>query len=336
MVGVTIVVFFLFHLLPGDPAQLLAGQYADLEERERIRQELGLDRPLMAQLAHYLNDLSPIGIHENSEAATKKYGYQQLLDLGNKALVIKAPYLRTSFQTYRPVAALLIEHLWGSLWLALPALLVASVGGIFLGLSAAISKGKWIDHLVNLWAVIGFSTPSFVIAIFAALIFGYYLSEYTGLNLTGSLWQIGPDGKEVLQLQNMILPVLALSIRPMALIAQLMRESMLDTLNRDYIVTAKAKGLRRRQIIFKHALRNALNPLITSISGWMGTLLAGTFFVEYIFSWKGLGLRTIQAIQMLDFPVVMGAILTFSAVFILINMIADLLQAWCDPKIELS
>lgn len=144
------------------------------------------------------------------------------------------------------------------------------------------------------------------------------------------------SGEKYLTLKNLILPALTLGIRPLAIITQLMRSSMLDTLNQDYIRTAYAKGLSKNLVIWKHALRNALNPVITAITGWFAELLAGAFFVEYIFGWKGIGKITVDALEKLDFPVVMGSVLISSAFFIFINIAADLLYGIVDPRVRIQ
>jgi peptide/nickel transport system permease protein len=154
--------------------------------------------------------------------------------------------------------------------------------------------------------------------------------------MTGSLFDTDPFEGRRMQLQNLILPAITLGIRPLAIITQLTRSSMLDVLDQDYIRTAYAKGLSKRKIVWKHALRNALNPVITAITGWFAELLAGAFFVEYIFGWKGIGKVTVDALAKLDFPVLMGSVLVTSSFFILINILADLLYGLVDPRIRIQ
>ncbi len=173
-------------------------------------------------------------------------------------------------------------------------------------------------------------------AIVIAYLFGFVLSDYTGLSMTGSLFDTDPFAGRQIQFRNLILPAITLGIRPLAIITQLTRGAMLDVLNQDYIRTAYAKGLGANAVIWKHALRNALNPVITAVTGWFAELLAGAFFVEYIFGWKGIGKLTVDALENLDFPVVMGSVLISSSFFILINMLADLLYGIVDPRIRKS
>ena len=152
--------------------------------------------------------------------------------------------------------------------------------------------------------------------------------------MTGSLWTSSVyDGKKI-AFKNIILPALTLGLRPLAIITQLTRSSMIEELSRDYIRTARAKGLPQYIVIFKHTLKNAINPVITAISNWLATLIAGAFFVEYVFSWSGLGLTTIQSISQRDFPVIMGAILVVAAVFVIITIVVDLIYAVLDPRVR--
>lgn len=185
-------------------------------------------------------------------------------------------------------------------------------------------------------SVLGISAPSFFMGIVLAYLFGFVLSPYTGLHMTGSLFQIDPFTGKELQLKNLILPAITLGIRPLAIITQLTRSSMLDVLDQDYIRTAYAKGLSRKVVIFRHALRNALNPVITAITGWFAELLAGAFFVEYIFGWKGIGKVTVDALEKLDFPVVMGSVLITATFFIIVNILADLLYGVVDPRVRVK
>lgn len=335
--GVILVVFILFHALPGDPVAMLAGQRTDIATRESIAEELGLNKPLYQQFLLYLNDLSPLSIHENTSKNKEKYAYHILFHLmDNKIAVVKRPYLRRSFQTNKRVDEILLENIGSTFWLAFAAMLMSTVLGILLGIVAALNQNSWIDHSILSLSVLGISVPTFLSAILFAIIFGYYLSDWTGLNLTGQLWVNHPVYGRQLHLENIILPAVTLGIRPLSIIIQLTRSSMLDVLSKDYIRTAKAKGLGKTKIYLKHAFKNAINPVITAVSGWLASLMAGAFFVEYIFDWKGLGFVTIKAVQSLDFPVVMGSTLLIAVIFILINIFVDILYAAVDPRIRLN
>lgn len=330
MAGVVIVVFFLFQGF-GDPSRLIMGQTADAATQQSIRKELNLDQPKWKQFLTYINDVSPVAIHTDEEIRQKQL--KGIFIGGSTNLVFKVPYLRRSYQSKRDVWDVLTEALPGTVILAIAAMFIAILVGIPLGILAAVKKNTWMDTSSIFVSVLGISAPSFFMGIVIAYIFGFVLSQYTGLSMTGSLFDTDPFTGRHIVLSNLILPAITLGIRPMAIITQLTRSAMLDVLNQDYIRTAYAKGLGTRAVIWKHALRNALNPVITAVTGWFAELLAGAFFVEYIFGWKGIGKITVDALENLDFPVVMGSVLISSFFFIVINILADVLYGIVDPRV---
>jgi len=337
LLGVVTLVFFLFHVLPGDPARLTMGQRSDLQSLENVRREMNLDKPVFTRYLLFLNDLSPVSIHKNDAAEKLRYGFVKLVPLPNdKCLALKYPYLGRSYRTKREVGAVLAEALPGTMILALAAMTIATVFGLFLGVLAALRKGSWVDTSAIAASVAGISMPSFFAGLIIAYVFGYLLSDFTGLNMTGSLWEYDPYTGRHLALQNLILPAIALGIRPLAIITQLTRSALLDVLSQDYIRTAYAKGLSRSKVVWRHALPNALNPVVTAISGWLAELLAGSFFIEYIFGWKGVGKITVDALDKFDFPLVMGSVLLTAFIFIVINLITDMLYGWLDPRVRLQ
>ena len=307
LVGVVILVFFLFQGF-GDPSRLIMGQTGDAATQANIRKELYLDQPKWKQFFYYVNDVSPISIHSSNDIKEKKL--RGLFVGGESKVGLKVPYLRKSYQTKKEVGSLLSEALPGTLILAFAAMLIAVVIGIPLGVLAAVKKGSWMDTSSVFASIVGISAPSFFMGIIIAYIFGFLLSDWTGLHINGNWFDVDEiTGERKWTLHNLILPAFTLGIRPLAIITQLTRSAMLDVLNQDYIRTAYAKGLGKMQVIWKHALRNALNPVITAVTGWFAELLAGAFFVEYIFGWKGIGKVTVDALEKLDFPVVMGSVL---------------------------
>ena len=333
--GAVVVVFFIFNVLPGDPVAMMAGQRTDVATREMITRELGLDQPLHVQLVHYVNDLSPLSFHKDTEENLKKYEYTRMIPLGESSLVLKVPYLRRSFQTNRKVSDIIVSNIEGTFWLAFAAMLFATLMGIMLGVIASLRQNSWLDHSMVALSVFGISAPSFVIGAIMSMVFGAWLSEYTGLNPSGSLWEYSVYG-ESLQLKNIILPAFTLGLGPLSIITMLTRSSMVEVMAQDYIRTARAKGLPYYLIILKHALKNALNPVITAVSGWLASLMAGAFFVEKIFNWQGIGLVTIEAVMNLDFPVVMGTTIFVALTFIIVNILVDILYAAIDPRVRLS
>jgi peptide/nickel transport system permease protein len=341
--GVITVIFFLFNVLPGDPATIMLGQRANKEAIEAIHKDLGTDRPIMEQYALYLNDLSPISIHNNNNNKSiwflnpEKYSWTPLITFGkNKSLVAKLPYLRRSYITKRRVSDIIIETLPETAVLAFTSIVIASIVGIFLGIISAIKRNTIYDRMSLVLAVLGMAAPSFFVGLIIAWLFGYVLADYTGLSPTGSLYDIDVWDGEKLKLKNLILPSITLGIRPLAIVVQLMRSSLLDVMGQDYIRTAKAKGLSMYAIIIKHALKNALNPVVTAISGWFAGLMAGAVFVEYIFSWKGIGYEVFEALTKNDLPVVMGATLIFATIFVITNIFVDIAYGVLDPRVRVK
>lgn len=331
LIGVVMLVFFLFQGF-GDPARLVMGETGDAKTLNNIRHELNLDQPKWKQFLLYLNDVSPISIYSNKVIISKNI--KGLKIGGENKLVFKLPYLRTSYQTKKSVGSILMEALPGTFILAFTAMFIAILIGIPLGVLAATHKNTWMDSAAVFSSVVGISAPSFFMGIIIAYVFGFLLTDYTGLHITGSWFDIDQNGVKRLTLQNLILPAITLGIRPLAIITQLTRSSMLDVLDQDFIRTAYAKGLSPRTIIWKHALRNALNPVITAITGWFAELLAGAFFIEYIFGWRGIGKVTVDALEKLDFPVVMGSVLITATFFIIVNILSDIIYGIIDPRVR--
>lgn len=332
LLGVAVLVFVMFQGF-GDPARMVAGQSGDAKTLENIRKDLYLDQSKWKQFTGYLNDVSPLCVYSAEEIEKKKL--RGIFFGGRIKFGLKIPYLRRSYQTKKEVGELLMDALPGTLILAFTAMLFATLVGITLGVIAALKKGTWMDNSALFASIAGISVPSFFMAILIAYFFGVVLHSWTGLNLSGNWFEVDEvTGERYLVLKNLILPAFTLGIRPLAIITQLTRSSMLDVLGQDYIRTAYAKGLTVRSVIFGHALRNALNPVITAISGWFAELLAGAFFIEYIFGWRGVGKLTVEALEKLDYPVVMGTVLLSACVFIIINFLTDLLYRLADPRVS--
>ena len=339
--GVITVIFLLFNILPGDPARMMLGQNETAEQVAIVKKKYGFDKPLGKQYLYYLNDLSPLSFHsKNPEDYTflseNKYTFSKLFIIGGTEVVIKFPYLRESFQKNgKKVSAVIAETLPNTFVLAVSAIFIAMLLGVLLGILSAMFKDGWIDKIIQLFSTLGMSVPSFFSAIIFAWLFGFVLHKYTGLNMTGSLYEVDDFGAgKYIQWKNLILPAFVLGIRPLAVVSQLMRNSLLEVMSTDYIRTAKAKGLALFAIIRKHALKNALNPVVTAISGWFASMLAGAVFVEFIFGWNGLGKEIVDALNTLDLPVIMGAVIIIATLFIIINIFVDVIYGWLDPKIR--
>ena len=301
MILVVCIITGIIFLAPVDPAQLTFGQRSDVNTVKAKTMELGLDQPLYVQLGRYLADLSPVSIIPLTVENERKYKYSQicLLEQGD-ALVLKWPYLRESYQTGRPVTEILGDAIPSTVALACSAMLMAIFLGVFLGVLAALKPHSWLDNLVSVVSVMGYSLPSYVAAMLFALLFGYALNTWTGLEIQGSLRVIDDFGEWRWRLQNLILPTLALGLRPVALITQLTRSAMLDVLSQDFVRTARAKGVPNKVVWVKHALRNALNPLVSAISGWFAALLTGAFFVESVFNFESSCLAKLSSVSILS------------------------------------
>ncbi len=292
---------------------------------------------------YYLNDLSPISFHSNEEdnytfLIEDKYSATEIIKFKSYTIVLKFPYLRTSFAMQgKKVSEIIRNTLPNTIVLAITAIIIAIIIGIFLGVISAVLKDSYADKAIQLISVVGMSLPSFFSAILFAWFFGYVLNEYTNLEMTGSLYELDDFGEKYrIKIKNLILPAIVLGIRPLAVISQLMRNELLDVLNQDYIRTARAKGLSEYSVIKNHGIKNSLNPVVTAISGWFASLLAGAVFVEYIFGWNGLGKEIVNALNNLDLPVIMGSVLIIAFMFIIINILVDMIYAWLDPRVKLN
>ena len=294
--GVVSVVFFIMNLLP-DPARLMQGQRADLATQAAIRHELGLDQPVFTRYINFLE-----------KAATFDFG--------------------RSYTSNLPVRESILGRLPATALLALSSMFIASIIGIAIGMLSAIKSYSFFDNVAMVFALIGISVPSFVMGLLSIVIFSLALDL---LPVSGYIDQV--DG---LHLEYLILPMLTLAYRPISVIARVTRSSMLDVLSSDYVRTAKAKGVSNKVVTFKHALRNALNPVVTTISAWLAALLTGTFFIEYIFNWPGIGQMAVEAIERSDFPTIQGTVILAAVIFVVVNFLVDILYSFLDPRVKLS
>jgi peptide/nickel transport system permease protein len=318
LLGVSVLTFFVSHSVPGDPARAMAGIYATAETVEAIRHRWGLDRPLPEQYAVYLKGL-------------------MRGDLG------------VSIQTRRPVLADIKDRLPATLELTLFAAGIMCVVGIPFGIASANWRNRLPDHLARLFVVLGAAVPSFWLALIFQLVFFRWLdwlpagarlsqgaaapASLTGLYLFDSL--LSGNGQAFLDsLRHIILPGCTLAFGGMVGIARMMRASMLDALQKDFIRAARANGLSRKAVIFKHALKNALIPTITVIGLLFGAMLGGTFVIEWIFSWPGIGTYAATSITNLDYTAIMGVSLVVALVYVTANLLVDISYMLVDPRIR--
>lgn len=331
-------------MLPGDPAQMILGQRQNTEQVEQIHAKYGLDLDIEDQFFYWLNDLSPISVHQHSEKnkidfwSEDKYSGYYLELSSDRGVALKWPYLRESFQKKgKKVSSIIISKFKNTFVLAVASIAFAMVLGLLLGVYLQYTKSKTLSLIIEFLSMAGMALPSFFSSVLVAWFFGFYLSDYLPFNMTGSLFAVDDFGEgRYLELKNLVLPALTLGIRPLAVISQLTKASLSQVMKEDYIRTARSKGLSESKILFRHALKNALNPVITATSGWFASLLAGAVFVEYIFSWDGLGKLLVESLEQLDLPLVMGIVLFIASIFVVINIFVDLIYRYLDPRIKLE
>lgn len=301
--GVIVLVFLSLHLAPGDPVNMLipmdVSGSAAVERAEQIRAELGLDEPLPIQFVRFLRDIATFN-------------------------------LGTSILSGQPVGPELLQRIPATLQLGVAALLLAMLIGVPLGVAAALKRNSWIDNTVMLFALSGVSFPNFFLGTLLILVFGLWFpilppSGYTTASIL--TWE---------GLQYLIMPAVTLAVGPAATIARLTRSTMLDVLHEDFIRTARAKGLSPGPVVYKHALRNALIPVITVLGIQVGFLLGGAVVVENVFSWPGVGRYMLAGLVGRDYPVVQATTLVLSSVFVFVVFLTDLSYSLIDPRIRYS
>ena len=317
LLGVSIIVFFMVRAIPGDPAQILLGQQATNEQVQQLRANMGLDRPVVVQYAVFLRD-----------AVTG--------DLGD------------SIVTGRPVTTELLVRFPATLELTAFAMLIAIAVGVPVGVISAVRQYSLLDKLTSVLALTGISIPIFWLAMVLILIFGVRLEllpfpgrlssgvsiqAYTGLVLVDSLLT-GNFGAFWDGFKHLIMPALALGTIPMAVITRMTRSSMLEVMGEDYVRTARAKGVVPRRVVFKHALRNAMLPTITVIGLQVGLLMGGAIVTETIFSWPGVGQIAYESIYRRDYAMIQGVVLYAALLFVLVNLVVDVLYAVLDPRVR--
>ena len=289
LIGISLLLFFMLRMLPGDPAQVLAGQMATPEEIETIRTQLGLDRPVYIQYASFLSRLVRF-------------------DLGRSA------------RTRNPVTEEIWARLPNTMLLAVVAITLACLFGIPAGIISAVRPYTWVDYLVTSSALFGISMPVFWLGLMLVIIFSIIL-KWLPAGGTGS-WQ------------HVVLPSITLAAFVVAFIARMTRSTMMEVLSQDYTTTARSKGLREQVVVIKHAFRNALIPIITVVGLQFGLLLGGAVLTETVFAWPGLGRLIVDSILARDYPVIQGAILIFGLLYILVNLVVDVIYAYVDPRIR--
>jgi len=296
LLGVSLLAFAIMHVVPGDPVRLIAGPDAPESVVARVRVDLGLERPLHVQYLSFL-------------------GRALRGDLG-RSLRSRAPVIDEIFSRFP-----------ATLELTTVSMLLAVVVGIPLGLVAAVRRASWLDYLAMGASLSTLSMPIFWVAIVAIWLFSLQLGWLPVSGRAGPVWEW--EG-----LRHMVLPAATLATTSLAIISRLTRSGMLDVLGREYVTTARAKGVPPWSVVGKHALKNALIPVVTVVGLQYGFLLGGAVVTETIFAWPGVGRLAITAILQRDYPVVQGCVLLVAVVFVLINLLVDVLYGWLDPRIR--
>jgi peptide/nickel transport system permease protein len=299
LMGVSVIVFLVLHLAPGDPAEIMLGSQATQEDRLRLRADLGLDDPLHVQYGRWL-------------------GHVARGDLGR------------SLWMRRPVLGEVLVRLKATLILTGTALVLSSIGGVALGVVSATRPNSWLDRTSAIASLFGASMPVFWLGIVLMVVFSLTLGW---LPASGMYAPYGGGDVEDL-LRHLVLPALTLAAASVTIVARLTRSAMLEVLGQDYIRTARAKGLVERRIVVRHALKNALVPIVTVIGVQAGYLLGGAVLTETVFAWPGVGTLMVQGILARDIPLVQGCVLVVALTFVLVNLFVDLLYAWLDPRIR--
>ncbi|MBC8990102.1 ABC transporter permease [Micromonospora chalcea] len=299
LVGVTLVVFLLLQLVPGDPVRVALGTRFDQETYDALRERAGLDQPLPVQYASYL-------------------GHALTGDLG------------VSFRTGQPVSQIVLERLPATLSLAVTAVLFALLVAFPLGIVAAVRSGSAVDHAARVFSQFGVSVPDFWMGIMGILLFAGVLgwlppSGYVALTEDPGRWAT-----------HVALPAVTVGLVTASILTRFIRSSVLEVLSADYVRTAEAKGLRNRVVIVRHVLRNALIPVVTVVAVQLASLLGGVIVIEVLFAWPGIGRLTFDAVQARDYPVLQGAVLLVAGLFLLVNLLVDILYARLDPRITVK
>lgn len=289
ILGISLIIFTVVRVIPGDPAYILAGPHATKEQMDQIRAQLGLDKHPVTQYLFFLKNL-----------------FQG--DLG------------TSTRTGLPVIREIMTRFPNTLLLALASILLATVFGVTIGIIAGVKQNSKFDYLSMLVALLGLSMPVFWLGLMLMLLFSIKLGWFPA---------VGADS-----FRHLVLPAITLGANSTAIIARMTRSSMLEVIRLDYIRTARAKGLAEKVVISRHALKNALIPVVTVIGLQTGTLLGGAVLTEIVFAWPGIGRLLVEAILSRDYPVVQGVVLLVATVFIFVNLIVDILYSYLDPRIR--
>jgi len=304
LLGVSLLSFFIIHLAPGDPTALFTDPNVNPTELARIRANWGLDKPIIVQYFYWLGN-----------ALRGNFG--------------------TSYMTGMPVVTEILERLPATLLLMITSFIITLLITIPLGVISAVKKGKWFDNAVTIFSFAGMATPSFWLGLMLMLLFSVKLGWLPAVGMYDPLIRDQGIGGRVWDIiRHMILPVTTMTLLSLTGLTRYQRAAMLEVLNQDFIRTARAKGLSERIVIFKHALRNALIPIVTILGLSLPDLFGGAFIIETIFAWPGMGRLGVMAIFQRNYPLIMGIVMLSAVLIVLGNLLADIAYAWVDPRIR--
>ncbi len=291
--GVSIIVFSLARLVPGDPIDVMFANQAPPtpEQKALLRKEMGLDKPVYIQYFHFIGNLAKG-------------------DMGK------------SYRTQRPVSEMIQGRVPNTIKLTFASLAIAAVIGVGAGIVAAVFKDTWVDFLSMVIAIIGVSIPGFWLGLMAMMLFSVRLGWFPVAGAEG--WR------------HLIMPAATLGVLASAILARMTRSSMLEELNQDFVRTARSKGLKERVVVYRHALRNALIPIVTILGLQIGGLLSGAIIIESVFAYPGIGMLAVQALNTRDFPLIQGLVLLIAVIYVLVNLIVDLIYGMLDPRVRYS
>jgi len=315
LLGITLITFLLVKSIPGDPTSALVGERTSPEVIERNRIRFGLDQPIFIQYCQFLRNISFLKIPTIEKLRVGDINIPWIS-------FFKRPYLGRSYFTGQPIGRMILEKLPNTIRLALGAMLIAIIFGLALGILSALYPGTIWDHLSSFLAIGGISIPVFWAGLILILIFSYYLRWFPASGMGGGA------------LIFLVLPAVTLGSRSAAYLARITRAGMLEVSGEDYITTARAKGLSRNRVIFRHVFRNALIPIVTLAGLDFGSYLNGAVLTETIFSWDGVGRLAMNAILQRDYPVIIGCVMLGALVFIAANIVVDISYAFIDPRIK--
>ncbi|MFE1630711.1 nickel ABC transporter permease [Brevibacillus reuszeri] len=289
LIGVSLFSFALIHLIPGDPVRIMLGEKATKERVEQLREQMGLNKPLVVQYVNYAT-----GVFKG--------------DLG------------TSLKTSRPVSMEIAQRFPATVKMAVSGIVVAIVAGVIMGILAAKYKDKFIDYAIMSMATLGMSLPSFWLGLLVIMVFAVKLGWFPVAGGTGFI--------------DLVMPALTLGVMLSTTISRLTRSGMVEVLSNDYIRTARAKGMSEGIVLFRHAFRNVMIPVVAVVGLQIAALLGGAVIVEQVFNWPGIGTLAIEAISSRDFPMIQGIVLFMGAIYVIVNICVDLLYAVLDPRID--